>query len=210
MKQLYLQLVAVAKEDYKALMEVFHLELVDSSPHRDNMVLARPVSADEDDQRMAQQQVLGALASALGPPFPEQRQRGDGRRHRYDDQRPHGSSHHSYTRRASLPAALPAPRRDEPTVGDCGLLFSPSTEDMRSKTGHGPLDYVPYEYDDLRRQTGSYDRDDSDDREERDGPCCDDDLDVREDSEEWRRMYENVSLAASSIRSSAEFTSKRR
>jgi len=175
MKCLYLKLVAVAKEDYKAFMDVFHLEAVNQARE---MVLA-DADANFQDQartRLKQQQVL-ALASALGSSCPVQHQLEVQYRSGYGDRRS----------QKSMKAVISAP-----TVPceEQALLFSPSTQDMRSHT--------TCDYDDLRRQMGSYDREDSSDREERDGVC---DYDARENSEEWKRMYDNVSLAASSIRS---------
>lgn len=64
---------------------------------------------------------------------------------------------------------------------------------------------VPMEYDDLRRQVGSYDRDEEADDELREGPSLDD-LGSRDSQEsDWsRRMYRNVALAASSLRQQDE------
>lgn len=190
-KQIYLQLLDVKRDDARALAEIFYLESLTPQTAGCNMLLAREVSLDEEeDANMAAKtaQVV-ALATALAPcHFPEQRQ--TRRRHR---------------------DSAPASGKIKNLVRNKVNLFSPATEDMRSKATNDDDEEifrggVPFEFDDLRRQVGSYDRDEDDcDDEQRDGPSLDD-YGSRDSAEsEWsRRMYQNVSLAASSIRSNAK------
>lgn len=187
-KKIYLQFLDIKRDDARALTEIFYLESLTPQTAGCNMLLAREVSVDEEeDANMAAKtaQVV-ALATALAPcSFPEQR----------------------HTRRRHCDSA-PLPGKTKNLVRNKVNLFSPATEDMRSKaTVDNEEEFfsggVPYEFDDLRRQVGSYDRDDED--EQRDGPSLDD-YGSRDSAEsEWsRRMYQNVSLAASSIRSNAK------
>jgi hypothetical protein len=181
-KKIYLDLLVIRRDDARALTEAFYLESQTPRATVCDALLAREVSIDEDDAVAAAKAKVAqvvALASAMRQnTFPEQRERqNDSRRYR-------GSS-------KSI-------GRGVNTSLERVNLFSPSTEDMRS------LEVVPAEFDDLRRQVGSYDRDDASDTEERDGPSLDDSRESRdsEESSDWsRRMYQNASLAANSIRS---------
>jgi hypothetical protein len=203
-KRFYLQLLAVKKGDALALMNAFYLESLESSSS--GAIITREVSADEADLRIIPTQSRDSESAILPPTMSaavltgaSQSQQGGGTSlfavDRLVSSRPFG-----------VPV-LPTYRREDtfnhhgddhqPSASRGMSLFSPSTEDMRSKASE---QCVPYEFDDLRRQVGSYDRDDHDDSEERDGPC-DDEYETRVDTDDWRQMYQNVSLAASSLRS---------
>ncbi|CAB9499111.1 expressed unknown protein [Seminavis robusta] len=194
-KQLYLRLLTIKKEDAKALMGTFYLE---SQSPESNAMIAREVSADEEDMAETHSKDMRAVRTV--PMFSGRFQgQNRGQTTLLVDRVGNSMSFGGPTpmpspRRSSYPLEMP---RQQPRESRGMSLFSPSTEDMRSKAS----DYsIPYELDDLRRQVGSYDRDDSDDTEERDGPC-ENGFETREEAEEWRAMYENVSLAASSLRS---------
>lgn len=195
-KQNYLQMLAIEKGDFRALMEAFHLDLL-SPKVTTTISLVREVSTDEEDQLVPRStrwhrniQTLEWASSLAVQPIPEDLHQGE-LRNPFD-----GAD-------TSLPSHNASFERRDSNIGqDRPDLFSPSTEDMRSWSGD--KNAVPYEYDDLRRQFGSYDRDDGCEDELRDGPCCDFE-EPREGSAEWQRMYHNVSLAASSIRSEEKF-----
>lgn len=187
MKQNYLQLLGIPKEDLKALMEAFKLELV--SPQSSLMTLTREVSEDEDERPLI----------AEVKPQPRLRASSD-----------------NVSQSLSLAMAAMAAARgstallsSSQTNNECrrfnqkseANLFSPTTQDMRSTNGSGDGGKPESRLEDLRRQIGSFDRDEvrGGDDERRDGPPPSDE--PREGSEEWKQMYQNVVLAASSIRS---------
>jgi hypothetical protein len=194
-KKLYLQMVAVKREDALALMDTFYLE---SLPSSSCAMIAREVSADEEDFRSVPTQSRDSEVAILPPPITAAMligtsEHGGGTASfvdRMGNSRPFGGSF----RREAVPNHQ---ENDHQPIASRGMsMFSPSTEDMRSKAS----DCVPFEYDDLRRQVGSYDRDDLDESEERDGPC-EDGYETQVDSVDWRQMYQNASLAATSLRS---------
>jgi len=250
-KKIYLELVAIQKEDFRALAEAFHLELfsksssLSQSDAKSTMgtlgSLAREVSADEDDpkhppqdNRLEQKERVLALVSSMGSSLFQERSRSDRASPASSSSRDDDNFKNRECNGQSVqqPENLFSPctqdmrsltGRDE-YIGHNQVsdnfenregagqsvqqqpenLFSPCTQDMRSLTGREEYighNQVPYEYDDLRRQVGSYDREDNDEREEREGPDDVDPFAGLDDEEEMRRrMYSNVSLAASSMR----------
>jgi hypothetical protein len=202
-KQNYLQMLAIEKADFRALMEAFHLDLF-SPKVTTTISLVREVSIDEEDQLVPRNtrwhrnnQTLEWASSLAVQTIPEDLQQGE-LRNPFD------------VADTSLPSQNASfERRDSDLGQNRPDVFSPSTEDMRSWPGDKRSEkVVPYEYDDLRRQFGSYDRDDDCEDERRDGPCCEFE-EPREGSAEWQRLYHNVSLAASSIRSEEKFLKER-
>lgn len=179
-KKIYLELVAIKKEDVGDLMEAFYLEAQVPQIAEREIPLIRDGSVDQDDEKVAAKaaQVVAFASAMRASTFPEQHEREN-------------------SRSSSVRSIL---------LGNTSLdrvnLFSPETEDMRSKA---TKEEAPFECDDLRRQVGSYDREDNAGPEEREGPSWSSSLvgyasRDGEESEWSQRMYRNVSLAANSIR----------
>lgn len=157
-KQKYLQLIGMSKDDIRAVMDAFQLDLVSS----------QIASADEDEQMIISNQLWNR--TIFRNPF-------------------EGEAEVLHSQSG------PFLKCQTNVSLERASMFSPCSEDMRTKSEKN----MPHEYDDLRRQLGSYDRDENQ-QEEREG-SPQDNVEPKEGSEEWKRMYRNVSLAASSIRS---------
>ena len=172
MQQQYLQLVAIARNDYKVLRDKFRLQAVST---KTDLALASRVSDHESEQMVQRYERYrrGRHCEQLQP-LKEK-----------SSENMHGL-------------------RKQIAVGEGTTMFSPSTEDMRSIPDRRLVGCPSNEYNGCGRDAFSYGKGKGDEQDEH----CHIGFDVREDSEKWRRMYDNISLAASSIRSTANHTPK--
>ena len=174
-QQQYLQLVAIAKNDYKTLMDRFRLE-VEST--KTDLVLALKVSDHESEQMV----------------------------HQYARYR-RGHCDQSQGSRENPSKSMQAGLRGKNVAKTVATMFSPPAEDMTSIPGRRLIGRPSNEYNGCGRDACGVGKGKGDDREDED-ENCQIAFELREDSEEWRQMYDNISLAASSIRSTANFTTE--